>query len=98
MRVVQTASIRVAVLGGSSAETLDEKGSAQLLASSAFDGNKNKSGLLTMREFEDIGAKVAATSDREKVWSDEFITTCASSFDVIYIFMYLDCVQCSCSQ
>lgn len=62
-----TASIRVAVLGGSSAETLDEKGSAQLLGSSAFDGNKNKSGLLTMREFEDIGAKVAATSDREKI-------------------------------
>lgn len=62
-----TAVIKIGILGGSSAETLAEKGSALVLASGAFDGNLNKSGVAVVREFEDIGAVVGATSDREKI-------------------------------
>ncbi len=37
------------------------------MATAAFDGNVNKTGVAVMREFENIGAKVEARSDREKI-------------------------------
>jgi len=65
--VTGTASIKVVVKGGSSAETLSEKGAAHLLSVSAFAGHGKKSGLKLMRALENIGAVVSSTSDREKI-------------------------------
>ena len=64
---MQTATIKIGVLGGSSAERSFEKGSAHLLACAAFDGNAHKNGVAVMRGFEDIGAKVSAQASREDV-------------------------------
>lgn len=64
---LQTATIKIGVLGGSSAEGLAEKGAAHLLASGAFDGNAHKNGVAVMRAFEDIGAVVSAEASREQI-------------------------------
>lgn len=60
-------SINFAVLCGSRAETLSEKGAAHLLAVAAFSGTGKRSGLRLMRDLENLGATVGATVDREKV-------------------------------
>jgi predicted Zn-dependent peptidase len=59
--------VKFAVLGGSSAETSSQQGSAQFLAASAFTGNKQDSGLKIVRFLESQGAKFSATADRQKV-------------------------------
>ena len=61
-------SFKFAVIGGSSAESEEEKGAAHLLSVAAFAGTTNKNGLRLMRELEDIGATVSASADREKVF------------------------------
>mgnify|MGYP003385886377 CR=1 FL=1 len=63
-------NLKFTVLGGSSAETEDEKGAAHMLSVAAFAGTANKSGLRLMRELEDIGATVSASADREKISLD----------------------------
>lgn len=60
-------SLKFTVLGGSSIELDEEKGSAHLLSLAAFAGTTSKSGLRLIRELEDIGAVVSASSDREKI-------------------------------
>jgi predicted Zn-dependent peptidase len=67
---LQLVSLKFAVMGGSSAETEEEKGAAHLLSVAAFAGTTNKSGLRLMRELEDIGASVSASADREKITLD----------------------------
>lgn len=60
-------SINFAVLCGSRAESLSEKGAAHLLSVAAFAGTGKRSGLRLMRDLEDMGAVVGASVDREKV-------------------------------
>jgi predicted Zn-dependent peptidase len=62
-----TATIKIAVRGGSSAESQAEKGAAVVLASAAFDGNAHLNGVAVMRQFEDIGAVVSARAGREQI-------------------------------
>lgn len=75
-------SLKFAVLGGSSAETEEEKGAAHLLSVAAFAGTANKSGLRLMRELEDIGATVSASADREKITLD--VTVLASMAEMAF--------------
>lgn len=61
-------SLKIAVVGGSSTETAAQRGSAQLLASSAFSaGSQSSSGLKIVRHLESLGARLASSSDREKI-------------------------------
>jgi len=64
------ASIKFAVLGGSSSESATQKGAAQFLASTAFAGNEKNSGLRIVRFLESVGATFTATADREKIVYD----------------------------
>ena len=52
-------TVNVAVLGGSRAGTPQECGFAHVLASTAFSGSKNQTGLRLMRTLENHGAKVS---------------------------------------
>lgn len=63
----QYANVRIAVLGGSSAESVNNKGSAQFLAAGAYSGNQFNTGIRFMTYFETLGAKVNAVADREKI-------------------------------
>ena len=63
----QIVNFKVAVLGGSSAETHAQKGSAHFLAANAYNGNGDFSGIRTVHFFEENGAKFSASADREKV-------------------------------
>jgi len=69
-------------MGGSSAETEEEKGAAHLLSVAAFAGTTDKSGLRLMRELEDIGATVSASADREKITLD--VTVLASMAELAF--------------
>ena len=60
-------SFKVAVAGGSSTETAAQRGAAHLLASAAFAGNANNTGLQFVRAFELLGARFSASADKEKV-------------------------------
>lgn len=60
-------NIKVAVLGGSSAETYEQKGAAHFLAAAAFAGNNKNSALRVVRYLESLGAVVKSSVDREKV-------------------------------
>lgn len=57
-------------MGGSAAETYEQKGSAVTLASTAFLGNSQKHGIVICREFEDLGARIGCSFDREKITYD----------------------------
>lgn len=60
-------TINFAVLGGSSAEALSQKGAAHLLATSVLAGTNKRSGLRLTRDLENLGARISASADREKV-------------------------------
>ena len=60
-------TLNFAVLCGSRAESLSEKGAAHLLSVAGFAGTGKRSGLRLMRDLENIGAVVGTSSDREKV-------------------------------
>jgi predicted Zn-dependent peptidase len=55
------------VQGGSSAETVQQKGAAHLISRITFEGNAAKSGIRTTRELEDLGAVFGAVANREAV-------------------------------
>lgn len=63
-------SFKVAVAGGSSTETAAQRGAAHLLASAAYAGTSNNSGLRLVRFLEELGARFSASSDREKIVYD----------------------------
>jgi len=65
-----TVSFKIAVAGGSSAETFCEKGAAHMLSITAFAGTSKRSGLRLMRDLENIGATVSATATREMITYD----------------------------
>jgi predicted Zn-dependent peptidase len=56
------------VLGGSSAESDEQKGAAHFLAAAAYSGNHKNSGLRVVRYLESLGAVVKSIADREKVY------------------------------
>jgi predicted Zn-dependent peptidase len=56
------------VNAGSRYEQYNEKGAAHLLSIAAFSGTQQRSGLRLMRDIENQGFEVSATSDREKVF------------------------------
>lgn len=60
-------AVTVAVLGGSSVETVESKGAAQLLAASALIGTAKRSDIKLTRDLEHIGAKLSINADREKI-------------------------------
>ena len=60
-------SMSFAVMCGSSAESLNEQGSAKLLSMAAFGGSADKSGLRICRDLENAGASFCAASDRQKI-------------------------------
>ena len=60
-------TINFSILGGSGAETVSQKGAAHLLATSVLAGTNKRSGLRLTRDLENLGARVSASSDREKV-------------------------------
>eukprot|EP01038_Epipyxis_sp_PR26KG_P004996 gene4996-6981_t len=60
-------TLNFSILGGSSTESLKQKGAANLLANAAFAGNKDSSGLLVVRYLEFLGTKFSATSDKNKI-------------------------------
>ena len=60
------ASVKIGVRGGSSAESLSEKGSAQLLTCYSYS-NKTQSALLSAWELEGLGSRVSVSADREKI-------------------------------
>lgn len=61
------ATIKFAVVGGSSVETAAQKGAAQFLAAAAYSGDKNNSALRTIKQLEKLGVKYSAEADREKI-------------------------------
>lgn len=65
--ILQMVSINFAILSGSRAESMTEKGAAHLLATAAFAGTGKRSGLKLMRDLENIGATVGSSVDREKI-------------------------------
>jgi predicted Zn-dependent peptidase len=73
------------ILAGSGSENLNEKGSAHMLAVSAFGGTAKRSGLRIVRDLENIGAKFTATADREKV-TFLFILLCTIN-NLIYLLL-----------
>ena len=60
-------TLNFAILGGSSAESLSQKGAAHLLATSVLAGTNKRSGLRLTRDLENLGARISASADREKV-------------------------------
>ena len=64
---MQLVNVRFAVVGGSSTETAQQKGAAHYLATAAFTGNNESSGLRVVGLLEGLGASFSATADREKV-------------------------------
>ena len=60
-------SLKIAIAAGSSKETFSSKGAAQLLGVSAFSGSENKTGLALIREFDELGAQVYTSADRELI-------------------------------
>ena len=69
MLFYQVVSVKFSISAGSSAETLGEKGAAQLLAATAFVGTGKRSGIRLVRDLENLGAKFSAVADREQVVS-----------------------------
>ena len=63
----QVVCLKFAVMGGSSAESKDERGSAHLLASAAFAGSAESTGLRMVRYLESLGATIDSYADKEKV-------------------------------
>lgn len=63
-------NVRFAVVGGSSTETAQQKGAAHYLATAAFTGNNESSGLRVVGLLEGLGASFSATADREKIVYD----------------------------
>lgn len=64
---MQSVSIKVAVLGGSSAETMKQKGAAHFLATAAYAGTSTSTGFRMVRTLESMGANFRAFADKEKV-------------------------------
>ena len=64
---MQIATLRFAVLGGSSSESGAQKGAANFLAAAAYAGNRRNTGLRVVRFLESLGATFSASADREKV-------------------------------
>lgn len=60
-------TVNVAILAGSRAGTAKECGFAHVLATTAFAGTKNQTGLRMMRTLENHGAKVSASASREAI-------------------------------
>ncbi len=56
------------MLGGSSAESDEQKGAAHFLAAAAYSGNHKNSGLRVVRYLESLGAIVKSSADRERVF------------------------------
>eukprot|EP01034_Spumella_vulgaris_P029253 gene29254-36271_t len=75
-------NIKLAVLGGSRAETADQKGAAHFLAAAAYSGNNNNSGLRIVRYFESLGAVAKSSVDREKIVFD--VTVLADKVDAAF--------------
>lgn len=63
-------TLKFAIFGGSGAETESQKGAAQLLATAAFQGNGDVSGLRIVRALESLGATIASSVDKEKIVYD----------------------------
>ena len=65
--MTQVVSVKFSIASGSRAESLEEKGAAQLLAATAFIGTAKRSGIRLVRDLENLGAKFSAVADREQV-------------------------------
>ena len=59
--------MQIGIISGSRSETPAEKGSATVLAKSAFQGTQKLSGLKLMRTLETLGVVVSSRSDRDKI-------------------------------
>jgi hypothetical protein len=60
-------NIDIAVMCGSSKETVSETGFSALLEAAAFAGTDNKSGLRMIRDLENLGVILDTSIDREKI-------------------------------
>ena len=60
-------SLKFAINGGSSSEAANSKGAAHFLATAAFAGNHEHSGLKLVNHLHSLGASFDASSDKEKV-------------------------------
>jgi predicted Zn-dependent peptidase len=77
--------LKFAVVGGSSAESLANKGAANYLAHAAYAGSQSISGNHLVKKLESLGASYSAYSDRDKVCSFYSV----SSVAVEYIQFFL---------
>jgi predicted Zn-dependent peptidase len=64
----QFVALKVAVVGGSSAEGKNAKGAAHFLSKAAFAGSGSHSGLSLVHALESLGANIHAYADKEKVY------------------------------
>jgi hypothetical protein len=85
-------------LGGSSAESANQKGAAHFLASAAYAGNSNETGFKLVHHLEGLGAHFCAEADREKVSLLCFpLSPCLTPFlYAIYISPTTDCLYRFC--
>jgi len=74
--------VQFSILSGSRAEDISSKGAAQLLASSAFAGTGKRSGLRLVRDIDNLGAKISACADREKIVFE--VTTLADKTEAAF--------------
>lgn len=80
------ATVKFAVVGGSSVETAAQKGAAQFLATAAYSGDKNNTAARTIKQLEKLGVKYTATADREKiVYSATFLANQAEEVLKTYL-------------
>lgn len=60
-------AVTIAILGGSSVESAESKGAAQLLAACALAGTSKRSDIKLIRDLELTGGKISTIADREKI-------------------------------
>lgn len=60
-------TLKFAINGGSGSEAANAKGAAQFLATAAFAGNHDHTGLKLVNHLHSLGASFDASSDKEKV-------------------------------
>lgn len=85
----QLVSVNFSVLGGSRAESLSQKGAAQLISSAGFASNQTNTALWYSIYFANLGSKISTSVDREKASELQLILTI---FAVIFVLVdYLQC-------
>lgn len=60
-------TLKFAINGGSGSEANNAKGAAHFLATAAFAGNHEHTGLKLVNHLHSLGASFGASSDKEKV-------------------------------